>query len=72
MIDFRDYHGPADGEAKLILLEWRDFGLECVARIKGVVADVLPCGTVQRVGAGLANHVNDATRRAAEFRLIIV
>ena len=51
-------------------------GLACrkkiVAGIEGGVAQVIPRGAMQLIGAALGDHVHDAAQHGAEFRVVSV
>src|ERR1700723_1020112 len=56
-------------ETELVLLERRleAYRVEEVARVEHRVADKLPCGGVECVGAGFGNDVHNRSRGQAEF-----
>ncbi len=70
VVELRNPHRPTERGAELVLPEWCDFLQEGVAGIEGSVANVFPGSPVVFVGAGLGDHVDDATKYRAELSAI--
>ena len=71
-VDMRNADRAAYGGAELVLPEGVAGCLEVVAGIHLLVAEELPTGAVEGVGAGLGSHVNDAANDAAELGEIVM
>src|SRR5262249_10139312 len=63
---------PSRRRAEHILSEGSLALKERIARVQGIIAQVLPNTSVQRVGAGLALNIDDSAQRPAKLGFVVV
>jgi hypothetical protein len=72
VVEVRNEDGAADSDTELILPQRIDRGEEVIPGVEGRVAEELPDGAVELVGAALGDDVDDAAGDLAELGKVVM